>query len=89
MQFKKSNYDNNLKEYKWMLIEITCLTNYITFPQSTGFHKNKNISANVVNILKVANKMAYANSTDQDFGLCWGFTAQSTQWGHVERGQFT
>ena len=20
--------------------------------------------------------------------LCWGFTAQSTQWGHVERGQF-
>ena len=23
------------------------------------------------------------------FFLCWGFTAQSTQWGHVERGQFT
>ena len=21
--------------------------------------------------------------------LCWGFTAQSTQWGHVERGWFT
>ena len=21
--------------------------------------------------------------------LCWGFTAQSTQWGHVEHGQFT
>ena len=21
--------------------------------------------------------------------LIWGFTAQSTQWGHVERGQFT
>ena len=21
--------------------------------------------------------------------LCWGFTAQSTQWGHVELGQFT
>ena len=21
--------------------------------------------------------------------LCWGFTAQSTQVGHVERGQFT
>ena len=21
--------------------------------------------------------------------LCWGFTAQSTQWGHVKRGQFT
>ena len=21
--------------------------------------------------------------------LCWGFTAQSTHWGHVERGQFT
>ena len=25
----------------------------------------------------------------QLFCLCWGFTAQSTQWGHVERGQFT
>ena len=23
------------------------------------------------------------------FCLCWGFTAQSTQWGHVERSQFT
>ena len=23
------------------------------------------------------------------FCLCWGFTAQATQWGHVERGQFT
>ena len=23
------------------------------------------------------------------FFVCWGFTAQSTQWGHVERGQFT
>ena len=22
-------------------------------------------------------------------GLWWGFTAQSTQWGHVKRGQFT
>ena len=21
--------------------------------------------------------------------LCWGFMAQSTQWGHGERGQFT
>ena len=21
--------------------------------------------------------------------MCWGFMAQSTQWGHVERGQFT
>ena len=23
------------------------------------------------------------------FCLFWGITAQSTQWGHVERGQFT
>ena len=23
------------------------------------------------------------------FCVCWGFTAQSTQWGHVERSQFT
>ena len=25
----------------------------------------------------------------QIFVLCWDFTAQSTQWGHVERDQFT
>ena len=24
-----------------------------------------------------------------DIYLCWGFTAHSTQGGHVERGQFT
>ena len=24
-----------------------------------------------------------------EFVCFWGFTAQSTQWGHVERGQFT
>ena len=23
------------------------------------------------------------------YWLCWGFTAQSTEWGHVECGQFT
>ena len=23
------------------------------------------------------------------FCMCWGFTAQLTQWGNVERGQFT
>ena len=28
-------------------------------------------------------------SEHKEFCLCWGFTAQSTQWGHVERGQFT
>ena len=35
-------------------------------------------------IQKVASK-----DSDQTECLCWGFTAQSTQWGHVERGQFT
>ena len=30
------------------------------------------------------------NDDDNDnVCLCWGFTAQSTQWGHAERGQFT
>ena len=28
-------------------------------------------------------------SAQSDFCLCWGFTAQATQWGHVERSQFT
>ena len=29
------------------------------------------------------------NPAEPGFCLCWGFTAQSTQWGHVEHGQFT
>ena len=37
--------------------------------------------------------MAYQDTTSYCHGLSrllsWGFTAQSTQWGHVERGQFT
>ena len=33
-----------------------------------------------------ANKYEIANYY---WHLRWGFTAQSTQWGHVERGQFT
>ena len=42
-----------------------------------------------------ANKMTSQqdNITNWPFmmfvSLCWGFTAQSTQWGHVEHGQFT
>ena len=31
----------------------------------------------------------YRQSSEEFVCLCWGFTAQSTQWGHVERGQFT
>ena len=33
----------------------------------------------------------YFGCSDSDICLCclcWGFTAQSTQWGHIERGQF-
>ena len=38
--------------------------------------------------------LAYSYITDLDikgslYCLCWGFTAQSIQWGHVECGQFT
>ena len=34
---------------------------------------------------------SFLSTAEEDFlvCLCWGFTAQSTQWGHVERGQFT
>ena len=37
--------------------------------------------------LKVINSVGLV--LDKNICLCWGFTAQSTQWGHVERGQFT
>ena len=33
-------------------------------------------------------KQTDAQKTD-NVCLCWCFTTQSTQWGHVERGQFT
>ena len=34
-------------------------------------------------------RIQFQSMSDEDFCLCWGFTAQSTQWGHVERSQFT
>ena len=57
------------------------------------------IHENLVRIQSLVHKKVYANA-DADaieihtkinmfVCLCWGFTAQSTQWDHVERGQFT
>ena len=40
-------------------------------------------------ILKQDNKELLEKILSEYVCLCWGFTAQSTQWGHVERGQFT
>ena len=45
------------------------------------------------NILQYS-RLSFSNSKGlseilRDICLCWGFTAQSTQWGHVERSQFT
>ena len=40
-------------------------------------YKTRRIQRNTVNQIKLF------------VCLCWGFTAQSTQWGHVEGGQFT
>ena len=41
----------------------------------------------------IKNRLARQGSTVYHipifFYLCWGFTAQSTQWAHVKRGQFT
>ena len=39
----------------------------------------------LLSILQVVIKSGTGTQGD----LCWGFTAQSTQWGHVERSQFT
>ena len=43
----------------------------------------------IIIIIIILSMWIYSNSLDQVICLCWGFTAQSTQWGHVERGQFT
>ena len=57
-------------------------------PSSVDLSKRKVnavlISSNQIVLTDVS--LLWWNSS---FCLCWGFTAQSTQWGHVERGQFT
>ena len=45
---------------------------------------------NLVKIAQaVSERKTFKNYTILYICLCWGFTAQSTQWGHVKRGQFT
>ena len=49
------------------------------------------IVSKFIQIITQKEREVYVSSKNlhQSVCLCWGFTAQSTQWGHVERGQFT
>ena len=40
-------------------------------------------------VLKSEGGFSRCGSYWREHCLCWGFTAQSTQWGHVKHGQFT
>ena len=41
------------------------------------------------NVTSETNNEEIHRATKVSICLCWGLTAQSTQWGHVERSQFT
>ena len=50
------------------------------------------ISFSVIHLTHQHNMGKFCRPQTEDIFLnclCWGFMAQSTQWGHVERGQFT
>ena len=56
------------------------------------FHPGHNSDGkHQLTVLVLQGEMNYDGdiTADPDKILCWGFTAQSTQWGHVERDQFT
>ena len=68
-----------------------------TGPKNTNIKSRKIVEASDEEILVCGNvpqttrQTAETNIFSKYFYmiLCWGFRAQSTQWGHVERGQFT
>ena len=62
----------------WVLIQRTSIGN--------SFEEQNQITWRIPPTLD--GQPLYSHMPDQEM-LCWGFTAQSTQWGHVERGQFT
>ena len=55
-----------------------------------SFTRQLNMALVEYNMALVEYNMALVEyKVAMDVCLCSGFTAQSTQWGHVERGQFT
>ena len=57
---------------------------FLFFPENRTWHNMQ-----IVSIGDNLHEMSKPVFSENLFCLCWGFTAQSTQWGHVERGHFT
>ena len=56
----------------------------------SAFKHAQNVQSQIIlHMCKVLCWHLLSNDTFYSICLCWGFMAQSTQWGHVERGQFT
>ena len=60
-----------------------------TTTKKTTTTKKKNKKKNVIAWFELTTLPMTGYTKIQCICLCWGFTAQSTQWSHVERGQFT
>ena len=68
-----------------------------TEPQSVWGPTHPRAKGKGSKVIKKKKKMAHTlketlytwQFSSHVFCLYWGFTSQSTQWGHVERGQFT
>ena len=85
-------------QFKWRMFmheENVSKRNWLTYDiQIAIVVATSEISANEVEPLvsvgfRALTKFRFLWTAQEFVCLCWGFTAQSTQWGHVERGQFT
>ena len=85
---KKKKKEKKNKERVWGQTKVSCKVDQITSVEREWFI-----------FLQLTDKLWFTTQqiTHKSWSiciymfvcLCWGFMAQSTQWGHVERGQFT
>ena len=76
--------------YKWNYFEIGPLaTEEMSFITFSTFSSSDHSSAKLNHFSIFGKRGIWGTYLWNFVCLCWGFTAQSTQWSHVKRGQFT
>ena len=87
--YKYSFYPLAFMQWNW----LHCITAHIWFLQKGSVHHWCEQSVSMYNLGTFTggprHRTRSSRGTEVFVCLCWVFTAQSAQWGHVERSQFT
>ena len=76
-------------EANWSGSTLFAMAGHIRVQQDKGLIGFRPVHDKTYNKTSVTSRNSDQPVHTPSICLCWGFTAQSTQWGHVERGQFT